>query len=362
MADKTLTLQINCARKISFAPTQNRNDFRAPRKPLTRCFGTSEGSHNGIAAVLKTADRKVIRVRIPCPPLYPSAGSTTPLFLRPVTTINQHFSRFFSAVAILTLMAVMFGGCPDPVQPPVSPPKVEDKYFSLDTASSITYNCVSLSRMGSGEIFVESGSEFIAKDSIIAFDSIAGKSCSKISIAYSPAQDLRDTVEFFHSDSLRLFKYTTQPLRGLLGDSAASFVGWLHIAHATDTSWKVMDSVLTNFPTFTIPNVGLFHIDSMRVECKSAKSASGTMFVNDSTVFYDEFILRTNFTSVAAKVNGEPTTLADIQYDITLRVARDIGIVYEQRDPIKIQGPLIGTYLLTKGLRRNAVSFTLKKK
>ena len=38
------------------------------RKPETR-ITVPEGSHNGIAAVLKTADRKVMRVRIPRPPL-----------------------------------------------------------------------------------------------------------------------------------------------------------------------------------------------------------------------------------------------------------------------------------------------------
>lgn len=32
---------------------------------------STEGSHNGIAAVLKTADRKVMRVRLPRPPLTP---------------------------------------------------------------------------------------------------------------------------------------------------------------------------------------------------------------------------------------------------------------------------------------------------
>ncbi len=33
-----------------------------------QCIGKTEGSHNGIAAVLKTASRKAMRVRLPRPP------------------------------------------------------------------------------------------------------------------------------------------------------------------------------------------------------------------------------------------------------------------------------------------------------
>src|SRR5579864_5219724 len=42
----------------------------------------SEGSHNGIAAVLKTADRKVMRVRIPRPPQRMKPKTELPLFFQ----------------------------------------------------------------------------------------------------------------------------------------------------------------------------------------------------------------------------------------------------------------------------------------
>ncbi len=48
-----------------------------------------EGSHNGIAAVLKTADRKVMRVRLPHPPPEKNeAGSLDPAFVVKSTVIR----------------------------------------------------------------------------------------------------------------------------------------------------------------------------------------------------------------------------------------------------------------------------------
>ena len=61
----------------------------------------SEESHNGIAAVLKTADRKVVGVRVPLPP------QTDELHPYLLTNVGEmHMKAFIFALALLSFTLV----------------------------------------------------------------------------------------------------------------------------------------------------------------------------------------------------------------------------------------------------------------